>query len=111
MAFFAGSAYVLHAQTFPCDSALIPEIFTPNHDGVNDLFVIPCIDLSHANTLIIFDRAGQEVFRAAAYENTWDGTWNETGTDLPDGTYFYALTADRGLPTEKTYKGSITIRR
>ncbi len=71
----------------------VPTIFTPNEDGVNDEFVIPCllnIDRYPASQVIIYNRWGDEVFRSPKpYKNNWRGTFN--GEDLPAGTYFYFI--------------------
>lgn len=72
-----------------CD---IPTIITPNNDGINDAFVIPCLaedDKFPNNNVSIFNQWGDEVFRAAPYQNDWSGTYN--GQDLPVGTYFFII--------------------
>ncbi len=70
-----------------------PSVITPNNDGINDLFVIPCmIDGRNfpGSQVLIFNRWGDEVFRSPVpYQNNWDGTFN--GEDLPAGTYFYVV--------------------
>ncbi|MEN0003210.1 MAG: gliding motility-associated C-terminal domain-containing protein [Bacteroidota bacterium] len=76
----------------------IPNIFTPNNDGVNDFFIVPCLantDLFPNSQVIIFNRWGDEVFRSAIpYQNDWNGTFD--GEDLPTGTYFYIVDAGNG---------------
>ncbi len=69
-----------------CD---LPNIFTPNGDGVNDEFVIPCNEDNPKADLKIYDRWGAEVWNSRGhYGNNWKGT-NEQGTELPDGTYYF----------------------
>ncbi|MFM2306021.1 MAG: hypothetical protein RLZZ367_690, partial [Bacteroidota bacterium] len=71
--------------TQPC---YIPNGFSPNGDGVNDNYVIPCKDRTPDGTVRIFDRWGVEVwFSKGGYQNDWDGK-NMDGTILPDGTYY-----------------------
>ncbi|MFK7933653.1 MAG: gliding motility-associated C-terminal domain-containing protein [Saprospiraceae bacterium] len=69
-----------------------PSIFTPNNDGINDAFVIPClnddVNFPEAN-VSIFNQWGDEVFRAGPYKNTWQGRFD--GEELPEGTYFYVI--------------------
>ncbi len=66
----------------------IPNGFSPNGDGVNDNYVIPCKDRYPEATVRIFDRWGVEVwFSDGAYQNNWDGH-NMQGIVLPDGTYY-----------------------
>jgi len=90
----------------------IPEGFSPNGDGINDLFVIRGIERYPSNTIVIFNRWGNKVFEASPYENTWDGT-NEMGLkvggdELPIGTYFYVLNLGDG---SAFYKGTIYLNR
>ena len=68
----------------------IPDIITPNGDGVNDAFMVEGIHRFPANELTVFNRWGREVYSTENYANDWEGTWN--GQPLPDGTYFYLLT-------------------
>ena len=66
----------------------IPNGFSPNGDGVNDNFVIPCTEDNPDATVRIFNRWGVEVwFSEGAYKNDWDGH-NMQGIVLPDGTYY-----------------------
>ena len=83
--------------------------FSPNDDGVNDIFTIDPLyctseDLATCfpnNELIIFNRWSDVVFKASPYNNTWEGE------GLPEGTYYYIFTAD--LETKKSEKGYITL--
>lgn len=76
----------------------IPNIFTPNGDGANDLLVIR--NLPTNSRLIITNRWGKEVFSAADYKNDW------TGGEAADGIYYYTLST-----TDQSYKGWIEILR
>ena len=73
------------------EDCTIPTIFTPNRDGINDFFLIPCLAAPQYadNSVTIFNSYGNEVFRASPYQNDWDGTYN--GDDLPEGTYFFIV--------------------
>ena len=66
-------------------------IITPNNDGVNDVFTIPCLESGNYidNSIVIFNEWGDEVFSAKPYLNNWDGTFQNN--QLPVGTYFYIL--------------------
>ena len=81
---------------------------TPNNDGVNDRFMIPCIETGNfpGNEVIIFNQWGDEIFRAAPYTNDWRGTHN--GEDIPAGTYYYVISFDRN--TEPT-AGFLLVER
>jgi gliding motility-associated-like protein len=62
---------------------VIPNIFTPNNDGKNDLFVIGALESYPGSQLLIFNRWGNEVYRADNYLNNWNGS------GLAEGTYYY----------------------
>ncbi len=70
-----------------CDELLIPNAFSPNMDGINDLFLIADSFVSEKFELRVFDRWGNQVFFTANMEQGWDGTLN--GTILPMGNYAY----------------------
>ncbi len=94
--------------TFVADTCLIPSAVTPNSDGKNDLFVIPCLDSigSKDSELIIFNRWGDRVFYASPYSNDFDGT--HKGKKLPDGTYLYSF---KSTKNGAIYKGYLTLMR
>ncbi len=79
------------------------EGFTPNADGVNDTWEIPCI-VDVANTVSVYNRWGQLVFQATNYNGDWNG--KENGRNLPDGTYYYIVTVP-----DTRFKGTVTIIR
>ncbi len=85
----------------------IPEGFSPNSDGTNDLYVIQGIGNYPKNKFSIFNRWGNQVFEAAPYTNTWNGKSTEGlrigGDELPVGTYFYILDLGDGSPVKKGY--------
>ena len=76
------------------EGCMAPSIITPNADGVNDQFVIPCINsgLFVNNELVIYNEWGDEVHYAQPYDNTWSGT--RDGDPLPSGTYYYVFRPD-----------------
>ncbi|HEX4887243.1 MAG TPA: gliding motility-associated C-terminal domain-containing protein, partial [Luteibaculaceae bacterium] len=86
----------------------VPEGFSPNGDGVNDFFVIPAISEFPQASLKVYNRWGQLIFESNSYQNNWDGTFQKSGEDVPQGTYFYLL--DLGLG-DKAQKGTIYINR
>lgn len=73
-----------------------PTIFTPNNDGINDAYQIPCIDTDNFrdNELYIYNQWGDQVFHAKPYDNSWQGTFG--GNDLPVGTYYFVFNAGNG---------------
>ncbi|PYF76563.1 DUF7507 domain-containing protein [Pedobacter nutrimenti] len=84
----------------------IPNLITPNGDGINDVFEIRGLNQYGENQLIIVNRWGNEVFRQSNYQNTW------SGEGLNEGTYYYLLTVKRKGGTEtQVFKGYITLIR
>lgn len=73
------------------DSLMVPNIFTPNNDGVNDLFRITGGRLASLDVQV-FNRWGQEVARLQRSNQAWDGR-TMAGEELSSGTYFYTLQA------------------
>jgi len=71
------------------ENCMAPNLITPNSDGLNDSFIVPCTGLYPGSELIVFNRWGQEVYRNQDYRNDWYGTYKER--PLPVGTYFYQL--------------------
>jgi gliding motility-associated-like protein len=67
---------------------------TPNGDSQNDTWIIDGIENFPDNNVQIYNRWGDKVWEANAYNNNtvvWDGS-NRRGNPLPDGTYFYIVT-------------------
>ncbi len=86
---------------------VVPNIITPNGDGINDAFIVYCLADFPANELLVFNRWGDEVYRQSGYLNDWEGTFN--GQTLPDGTYFYILNLNDGSGT--VFQGYLVISR
>ena len=83
----------------------IPNVFTPNGDGMNDLFEIENMEHYPGSQMVIYNRNGKKVFEHHDYDGNW---WD--GRGAPEGTYFYVLTYTR-LGTKKQIHGVITILR
>ena len=64
----------------------IPNLFTPNGDGVNDLFVIEGLEQYASPKLVVRDKNNRVVYQSNSYQNTWDGA------NCPDGVYHYEFT-------------------
>lgn len=79
----------------------LPNVFTPNGDGTNDLlkFDFPC------KSLIVYNRWGQKVFESTGTNCNWDGRTN-SGKEVPNGTYFYIVTTDN-----ETYTNTILLTK
>lgn len=85
---------------------IIPNIFSPNGDGVHDTWYIEYLDLYASCELKIFNRYGQMVRYFSDYKIPWDGRIN--GRDAPIGTYYYILNPKNG---KKPVTGWVDIIR
>ena len=94
-----------------CVELFIPEIFSPNADGVNDKFEIKKVSAYPNNTLSIFNRWGSLVYKKQGYNNEWNGTSNvgdKTSKDyLPAGAYYVVF--DFGDGNTKQYTGFVQL--
>ena len=104
----------------PCDQAtvtitvnqdltcIVPDVISPNGDGLNDFFTIRCADFKQVS-LKIFNRWGDLVYESANYDNNWGGA--HEGADLPPGPYYYIFeeTGTGANPEPKT--GCVAIAR
>jgi gliding motility-associated-like protein len=72
----------------------VPNIFSPNGDGVHDRWVIPYLESYPGCTIDVVNRYGQPVFHSVGYATPWDGKIN--GKDAPVGTYYYVIDPKNG---------------
>ena len=96
-----------------CDSVFIPDGFSPNGDGINDVFEIQNINLIYPDyTIEIFNRNGSVVFKGNAGSGFWNGQSNQNrlgGNTLPNGTYFYVINYNDGQTSPK--QGKVYLNR
>jgi len=93
-----------------CDAAIyIPAAFSPNGDGLNDLFrVITTQENFTSFSMLIFNRWGEQVFRSDDINKGWDGKVN--GNAAPGDLYTWKLSYRIGVDgKETTRNGTITI--
>lgn len=109
-----GKYYIKATTTFGC-SVIEPvevriyigqpsNIFSPNKDGINDVWNIPSLVPYPQCVVDIYNRAGRLLFHSVGYTKPWDGTYN--GKLLPMGTYYYVI---KGADNIAPIGGSITI--
>ena len=72
----------------------VPNIFSPNGDGVHDRWIIQYLESYPGCTIDIVNRYGQPVFHSVGYTTPWDGKVN--GKDVPVGTYYYVIDPKNG---------------
>ncbi len=96
------------------EAIYIPNIFSPNGDGTNDVFYIQSREDRRVKQFLIFDRWGNTVaYRENVHTNKlsdgWDGKLN--GKELKPGVYMYYIVLENAVGDELYYSGDITILR
>jgi gliding motility-associated-like protein len=93
-----------------CDPNLImPSVFSPNGDGLNDRFEPVIFNDVYELHISIFDRWGKLVFENSSLEPGWDG--KSKGKNCPEGVYFWTINYNGYLHIENYLKGSVTLVR
>ncbi|MFO7658293.1 MAG: gliding motility-associated C-terminal domain-containing protein, partial [Bacteroidales bacterium] len=111
------SVYVVLREEPPFEPSqyfYIPNAFTPDGDGRNDVFrPIPSVSTISHFSMRVFDRWGGQVFETENIGQGWDGTKN--GKPCPEGAYVYRITFNvEGIPgaeREQTIVGTVVIVR
>ena len=90
----------------------IPNGFSPNNDGINDIWIIRGIEAYPKNKVRVYNRWNNRVYEKKGYSNDWDGT-NQMQLyfgdgRLPEGTYFYIFDLGDG---SKPLTGFVFIKR
>lgn len=88
----------------------IPNVFTPDGDGINDVFKVE-IENFLKYEIKIYNRFSEKVFDETDPNNPWNGKKNNTGADLPAGVYYVVITYQLRGQAEQTYNGTVTLIR
>lgn len=93
-----------------CDCSVeMPVAFTPNGDGINDLWKISQPGCLKSFSVFIYNRNGSLVYENSDYKNDWAGTYHYQ--PLPDGTYYVMAKATFTNGNTKFIKNNLTIIR
>ncbi|MCS6895368.1 MAG: gliding motility-associated C-terminal domain-containing protein [Bacteroidia bacterium] len=94
-----------------CPVLMLPNTFSPNGDGINDVFRPFIYRNIRSIQCWIYDRWGMLVAQSRDIENLWDGT--HKGRPAPEGTYFFMIEAELDTREKRTFRkaGSITLLR
>ncbi len=92
--------YTIKIEPRIADVSSLPNAFTPNGDGVNEVFEVNASFLG--SRLVVFNRWGNRVYISENYQNEWDGK------GLIDGTYYYQFT---GACLDRTIRNWVKILR
>lgn len=84
----------------------IPNSFSPNGDGINDVWNIPALEAYPEARINIYNRYGEKVFSSANGLKSWNGKYK--GKEVPSGVYYYSLNL---VEPKQTITGSIMVLR
>ena len=118
----AQTIYTLHAvSTVGCGDAsddvtvrvyndvLMPNAFTPNKDGINDVFHVLALDNYELSSFTIYTRWGQKIFSTTNATVGWDGTFK--GLPQATGLYVYYLEMKSKAGKKISRKGTVLLIR
>ena len=98
-------------QTIVINPFWLPNAFTPNGDGRNEVFFDPGFAMDYSGfNLRIFNRWGQMLFQSDSPSKPWDGS-NGKGDLAPQGTYVYTLSVTNKGGKRHDFNGTITLLR
>ncbi len=83
----------------------IPNVITPNNDGINDFFQITNLEYYPNSQIKIYNRWGKKIYENEDYKGDWDGD------NHSEGTYYYIFRLNYGHGKIEEYHGTITIMR
>lgn len=92
-----------------CSPVSFPSAFTPNGDGINDMFRADPKSKATDFKLQIYDRWGAQVFASNDLHESWDGTYR--GRSVPVGVYYYFATFTTQEHKPAMLKGYITLMK
>jgi gliding motility-associated-like protein len=80
----------------------VPNVFTPNDDGINETWDIPSIQNFPDAVIRIYDRNLKQIIEYTGLDSDWDGR-DSNGTPLPSGAYLYIIDLNNGTRPTKGY--------
>jgi gliding motility-associated-like protein len=96
----------------PCSEIWVPNVFTPNNDGINDIFKAKTKEIQKLQ-LYIYNRWGNMVFETHDVNMGWDGKY--AGGDAQSGVYYWSIkyfeNRSSNQNVEKEIHGSVTLLR
>lgn len=99
-----------NVTVFIVEPITAPNAFTPNGDGINDVWEINGINRFPNVIVEVYSRWGQRVYSSVGYITPWNGTNN--GKYLPEGTYYWVIQLnDESLSEEQPITGYVAIVR
>jgi len=100
------SVQVYDLCNFP---VVMPNAFTPNYDGKNDVFKIPAINKNKLVDFSIFDRFGEKIFSTSNISSGWNGYFHNE--PQPQGAYVYFIRMKGLTGNEINQSGTVVLLR
>ncbi|HTA26865.1 MAG TPA: PKD domain-containing protein, partial [Bacteroidia bacterium] len=92
----------------PLFTFYIPDAFSPNGDGLNDVFM-PKASYVKAYEMYIYDRWGMQLFHSSDINNGWDGTVRGGNTISQEDTYVYLINVTDSQGTQHSYTSKLNL--
>jgi len=102
------TAYIF-VRCVPCTEVTIPTAFTPNGDGLNDVFMVYVSGNLTSFDLIVLSSNNAQIFRSSNHQKGWDGTYK--GAQQPHGQYFYVVRYKDNFNQSIEKKGEFLLLR
>ena len=90
-------------------TVVVPNVFTPNNDGNNDIFTVRAIGYTQLECSI-FNRYGAQVYRFEGINGSWDGR-SQAGMVCESGVYTYLIRASNADGSSATFHGNLHLLR
>ena len=87
----------------------VPNAFSPDGDGLNDIFRPVAVGYRAMNYFRVFNRWGQQVFFSNSLEQGWDGTYKGVKAEM--GTYYWEMSYTDRFGMKAFLKGDVTLVR
>ncbi len=104
---------VVHrVEITPDHAVFIPNTFTPDGNGKNDMFNVYGVGIDEDRfKMEIFDRWGELIFNSNTFRKGWDGTVKGSSVDAQEGVYIYKILVTDIDGNKKNYVGHVTLLR
>ncbi len=99
----------IHVIVYDAATIYIPNAFTPNGDGLDDVFKPIYAGVAHVDNFTIYNRWGNVVFHTSNLGEGWDGRFNDREQEI--GTYIWVIEATDVTGSHWIKKGNLTLIR
>jgi gliding motility-associated-like protein len=99
----------VHVKVYAGPEFYVPTAFSPNNDGLNDIFRAISPGVPQLDFFCVWNRWGQEVFRTQSLSSGWNGTYK--GQQMPAGTYVWMIQGTDFRGRVFSRRGNVTIVR